>query len=413
MTMIMEDNLVTIKNINALENQAHTVFVEYGYSTKTIYPFLCVAKTLIRLHNEQGEEQLSKAIVDNYVRNEEVRFKNGEYCKSSLQRNKNAAEYLTQIYNTGKFTPKRHNPLPPLPDSFAGLISDILANESWGVKFREHQRRLSSTFFRWLCSRGYNDINCVDERVAREYLVDCSSRMTESSLYNVRKALKDLLLFTSENGTLSEEMNKLFLFRISVGKKMRSFIPQDEIAAVLNIINRTTQCGKRNYAIILLAAVTGLRGIDIVNLTMNSIDWTNGEIRIIQEKTGNSLALPLTTGAGKAIRKYVLETRPHSKSEKIFISSYAPFEVMKTTTLNYFLKKYCRMAGLQTQHTFHSLRRSLATNMVTSGVSVITVAQALGHREIDSTKQYISLDSKNLKECALDFSGIQVGGGLL
>jgi len=47
--------------------------------------------------------------------------------------------------------------------------------------------------------------------------------------------------------------------------------------------------------------------------------------------------------------------------------------------------------------------------MIIDDVSVITVAQALGHRAIDSTKQYISLDSLHLKECALDFSGIEVG----
>jgi len=38
------------------------------------------------------------------------------------------------------------------------------------------------------------------------------------------------------------------------------------------------------------------------------------------------------------------------------------------------------------------------------------LAQVLGHATLDSTKQYISLDSKNLKECALDFCGIKTGG---
>lgn len=46
--------------------------------------------------------------------------------------------------------------------------------------------------------------------------------------------------------------------------------------------------------------------------------------------------------------------------------------------------------------------------MVTSGVSINTVSQVLGHTAVDSAKKYISLDSKNLKECALDFNGIEV-----
>jgi site-specific recombinase XerD len=74
------------------------------------------------------------------------------------------------------------------------------------------------------------------------------------------------------------------------------------------------------------------------------------------------------------------------------------------------LGRYCVKAGLAKQWGFHAIRRSIATNMVISGVSVITVAQGLGQRSINSTRQYISLDSKNLMECALDVSGIEIGG---
>jgi site-specific recombinase XerD len=51
--------------------------------------------------------------------------------------------------------------------------------------------------------------------------------------------------------------------------------------------------------------------------------------------------------------------------------------------------------------------------MVTNGVKVTDVAQVLGDADIDSTKKYISLDSENLKRCALPFDGIapaRIGG---
>ena len=156
-----------------------------------------------------------------------------------------------------------------------------------------------------------------------------------------------------------------------------------------------------------------MRGIDIAELSKGSIDWRNGEIRIIQQKTGKVLALPLTTDVGEAVREYILNARPHSKSDKLFLCVQAPFGAIGRRVPGNALKKYRIKASLTANRPFHSLRRSLATNMVTSGVSVITVAQALGHTTIDSTKQYISLDSKNLKECALDFDGIRVGGDML
>jgi len=41
------------------------------------------------------------------------------------------------------------------------------------------------------------------------------------------------------------------------------------------------------------------------------------------------------------------------------------------------------------------------------------VAQVLGDDEIESTKKYISLDLKHLKECALDFVGIKPKRGVM
>lgn len=200
------------------------------------------------------------------------------------------------------------------------------------------------------------------------------------------------------------------MFRVPIERKIKPFMPQDEIAAVLNSIDRGSVRGKRDYAIILLAAVMGLRGVDIVELSLDSICWRSGEIKIIQEKMGNALALPLTADVGEAIAGYILSARPQSESNHVFLSTRVPFGAMYRRTPNKILKAYCAKAGLPQQRSFHSLRRGVATSMVTSGVSVITVAQTLGHKTINPTKQYISLDSQNLKECALDFSGIQVGG---
>jgi site-specific recombinase XerD len=56
---------------------------------------------------------------------------------------------------------------------------------------------------------------------------------------------------------------------------------------------------------------------------------------------------------------------------------------------------------------FHSLRRAFGKGMVTAGVPIEAVAQAIGDSHIDSVKKYVSLDSHHLKECALDFSGIE------
>ena len=42
--------------------------------------------------------------------------------------------------------------------------------------------------------------------------------------------------------------------------------------------------------------------------------------------------------------------------------------------------------------------------MVKDGIPLATISQVLGHRDMEVVKQYVSLDSIHLRECALDFS---------
>jgi integrase len=161
---------------------------------------------------------------------------------------------------------------------------------------------------------------------------------------------------------------------------------------------------------ILLATITGLRTIDVVKLQLNSIDWLNGEIRLVQEKTGKALALPLTTDVGKALCDYILNARPNSKASNVFLSTKVPYGELANCSPGMRLRKYRVDAGFPPEIGFHSLRRSIATNMITSGVPITTLVQTLGQTNIESARPYIALDSKNLKECALDFTGIEIGG---
>ncbi len=140
---------------------------------------------------------------------------------------------------------------------------------------------------------------------------------------------------------------------------------------------------------------------------LTDIDWANGEIKIVQEKTGKSLALPLTADVGEAIQDYILYGRPTSDESYVFLRSHSPHTKMGRS-LPYLQFNVHRMKLGLPKASFHSLRRALGTNMVIAGVPITTVAQVLGHSGLSSTKQYISLDSIHLKECALTFDDLYV-----
>ena len=80
----------------------------------------------------------------------------------------------------------------------------------------------------------------------------------------------------------------------------------------------------RDAAITLLALTTGLRACDIVGLRLADIDWRGRTIGIVQQKTRNPLTVPLPALVVAKLADYVLDERPGSADDHVFLRSVAP-----------------------------------------------------------------------------------------
>ena len=233
--------------------------------------------------------------------------------------------------------------------------------------------------------------------------------MSAGSLHNLLCYVRQFHIFLQDSGEKAPDCISLFSYHVPRKMPVRGYVSDEELTAIIGQIDTCTSMGKRDKGIILLGATTGLRAVDIVKLKLTDIDWTRGEIHVSQSKTGGMLYLPLLPEAGEAIKEYILNGRPDSDAPEVFLREKAPFISMASGVgVGYMFDCYCRKAGIDRKpfdgKGFHGLRRRLARNMLVSGTPVTTIAQVLGYRNIDTARQYLSLDSQNLKACALDFS---------
>ena len=194
---------------------------------------------------------------------------------------------------------------------------------------------------------------------------------------------------------------------------IQGYVTDDELERIFNVIDTSTEVGKRNRAMILLGATTGLRACDIIRLKLTDIDWRKGEIRVEQRKTNLAVRLPLLGEVGTAIQDYILNARPQNHCSELFLRCSAPKTAIEdASSVGTMFKDYERRAGIERQpfdgKGFHGLRRRLAKKLLVSGSSLAMVAQVLGQEDTQSALQYLALDTGNLKECALSFSGIPV-----
>lgn len=224
------------------------------------------------------------------------------------------------------------------------------------------------------------------------------------SLYKcgpVRVLLKYLFEFGYTKEDLSQELEGIKYHR---GEKIPSFYTRDEVIKIEGAVDRTSAKGKRDYAMILLASRLGLRASDITRLQFASLDWDNNIISLKQYKTKREITLPLLSDIGDAIIDYIKNGRPNNDSKNLFLSLIQPYRSIKVSTLCTIVTDYIYAAGVLPKgrhHGTHSLRHSLATNLLENGTSLPVISEVLGHGTTESTMYYLGVNIKSLLECSL------------
>jgi integrase len=180
------------------------------------------------------------------------------------------------------------------------------------------------------------------------------------------------------------------------------------IAKLLGAVDRTSARGKRDYAILLLACRLGFRAGDIRMLKLDDINWEDSRIEIRQSKTKSPLSLPLTEEVGQALIDYLRSGRPKTTDRHVFLKLRPPFEPFPSDRNNLYniITQWRRLAGITfptgQRRGLHSLRHSLATQLLQQGTSFQTISDILGHATLESTRIYAKADVEALRSVALD-----------
>jgi integrase len=182
-------------------------------------------------------------------------------------------------------------------------------------------------------------------------------------------------------------------------------LSQTEVDRILAAVDQSTALGRRDYAILLLAARYGLRPCDIRQLTLDDIDWRGGRIDLRQLKTGRPLALPLLPDVAQALSAYIRDGRPVSSDRTIFLRHCAPFEPFAPeNNLIENIRGALKRAGLAARpgrRGLYLFRHTLATRLLATGRPLKTIADVLGHASTETTYGYARVDLAGLRTVAI------------
>lgn len=196
-------------------------------------------------------------------------------------------------------------------------------------------------------------------------------------------------------------------------RKTVQFLTDDEVTAIKSVLDTDTETSLRDKAIIMIAIYTGLRSGDISSLRLDSIDWGNDLINIVQSKTGNRLTLPLRAIVGNAIFDYVVNERQESNEPFVFLSVNPPYRRLHSSNLNAICCKIMDRAGIRQsdgdRRGMHLFRHRVATGMLGNGIPQPVISATLGHSSPRSLDHYLDAELKRLQECSLSIARYPIG----
>ena len=182
-----------------------------------------------------------------------------------------------------------------------------------------------------------------------------------------------------------------------------SFLTETELDALLSAPDRTNWTGRRDHALILLAAQTGLRASELTGLRRSDIELGHGAHVSCLGKGRKHRITPLTTTTITVLRAWLRE-RAGQPTDPVFPSRAG--STLSRDALEHRLNKHAatateRCPSLHDKRiTAHVLRHTAAMRLLQAGVDTSVIALWLGHEQAETTQIYLHADLA-LKEQAL------------
>jgi len=273
------------------------------------------------------------------------------------------------------------------------------------------RKRDIARFLHYLDSRGIATVKEIQRPVLSGFVL-WRAHLKPATLARLISSIRSFLRYLCMRGEVSadlvEQMPKV---RVGRDERIPSVWKSEDVDALLAVVDRSSPLGKRDYAILLLAARLGIRASDIRGLRFEHLLWDQARIEMRQTKNGEPLSLPLSEEIGHALIDYLRHGRPSSHHREVFLRANAPFEPFgHDNNLHYIITKYRRRANIELParscRGLHSLRRTVASRLLEAGTPLEIISGIMGHLSIETTRIYTKIDVEALRSVAIDLEEV-------
>ncbi len=184
-----------------------------------------------------------------------------------------------------------------------------------------------------------------------------------------------------------------------LGKHLPDVLTVEEIDRLIGLIDRSTNEGQRNCAILETLYSCGLRVSELCNLKFSDLYLNEGFIKVTGK--GNKQRLvPISPRAISELKNYFMTRGEHlvkpEYEDYVFISRFG--KNISRIMVFHIIKELAVKAGIKKTISPHTFRHSFATHLLEGGANLRAIQCMLGHESIGTTEIYMHIDRSLLRQ---------------
>ena len=237
--------------------------------------------------------------------------------------------------------------------------------------------------------------NTFNAKKLKPAVLEHMAQPVKPATFNLRLIyLRAFFDWCIQEGILTE--NPLTGFKRKKAEGRIVNIEQEALTQLLQLPNKKTFAGLRDYAIMLLTLDTGIRPKETLSLLEEDINFRSLEVRIRSEiaKTRTTRTLPILPITANAIRD-LLQARHTSWKKKTPVFCSSEGTQMKVRSWGDRLKMYGKQLGIKICP--YDLRHTFSLEFLRNGGDAFSLQRTLGHTDLTMTKRYVALTQQDLR----------------
>lgn len=218
---------------------------------------------------------------------------------------------------------------------------------------------------------------------------------THKALSNnhINKYMQSLKLFSRYIRETGRSIVGFTLQRLEEKKSKPAWLTKEEVQRLYDAISDDI-LGIRDKAMLAIYYGCGLRLNEGAGIELNDIDSTRKVLHVRKGKHYKERFVPIAEKNFEEMKLYIDYARPQllqgNQSTYIFIGANKSVK-MDRQGLYVRIKALVRKARIKKKVGTHTLRHSIATHLLQSGMKLERIQQFLGHGNLDSTQIYTHL----------------------